>query len=277
MNSSASTVRHQPLTDREDFTVHQVQAGHARSDTGHEGATEPGSKAPLASVVVIEDHELVARSLVAVLSSWGFAATPLSCGALQPAELVAVVDQGPWWGDGVRIALVDVHLRDDLDGVSLVRPLHQRGISVAILSGIDDRFRLAGAVAAGAQGLVSKAQPLDVLHRTVQHLARGEPAIPLVERCALLDWFNAERRRIKPLLAQLAALTRAEAGVLAELCQGRTVDEIAAGHVVAVATIRSQVHTILIKLGLHTQRDAIRLAQTARWPGLGADLVDLDH
>ncbi len=227
-----------------------------------------------ASVAVIDDHELVARSLADVLTNWGFTAVPLSCGNLQLEELVDLIDHGWWWGDRSRIALVDVNLRDDLDGVRLVRPLHQRGISVAILTGVDDRLRLASAVAAGAQGLVSKGQPLDDLHRTVELLARGQPAIPLAERCAILDWFSAERRRIKPLLDHLATLTKAEAVVLAELCQGLTVDEIAVGHVVAVATVRSQVHSILMKLGLHAQRDAVRLARVARWPESRTVLFD---
>ncbi len=232
-------------------------------------------QAPLASVVIVENHELVARSLVNVLSGWGFAATALVCGTLSVSELVTVIDQGPWWDGRVRITLVDLNLRHDLDGLSLIRPLHLLGIAVAVVSGVDDSLRLGCAIAAGAQGLVNKAWPLDKLHRVLQCLARGEPAISPTERSAMLDSVDKERRRIKPLRSQLATLTKAEANVLAELCNGRSVDEIAASHVVSVATIRSQVHAILLKLGLHTQRDAIRLAQAARWPIVGGDIFDV--
>lgn len=278
MSGSPSTAEHRPWTGPGKVADRCGPAGTSGPDAIvgrlRGGAGAPG--APMASVVVVDNHEIVARSLATVLSSWGFPATPLPCGTLQLAELVAVVDNGPWWAGGARIALVDLNLRHDLDGVRLVRPLHDRGIAVAIVSGVEDRLRLACAVAAGARGLVGKARPLDELRRTVARLASGEPAISLVERAALLDVLAAERRRIKPARAQLATLTNAEVRVLAELCGGQAVEEIAVSHVVSVATIRSHVHAILRKLDVHTQRDAIRLAQAAKWPALDADLFGAD-
>ena len=278
MSGSPSTAEHRPWTGPGKVADRCGPAGTSGPDAIvgrlRGGAGAPG--APMASVVVVDNHEIVARSLATVLSSWGFPATPLPCGTLQLAELVAVVDNGPWWAGGARIALVDLNLRHDLDGVHLVRPLHDRGIAVAIVSGVEDRLRLACAVAAGARGLVGKAQPLDELRRTVERLACGEPAISLGERSALLDLLAAERCRLKPARALLATLTSAEARVLAELCQGRAVEEIAVSYVVSVATIRSHVHAILRKLDVHTQRDAVRLAQTAKWPALDADLFGAD-
>ncbi len=276
--SALPSLRPQYLSDPTEQTTEITDPrSYRRPDLDQKvtGALPAIPQAPPASVVIVENHELVARSLVNVLSGWGFAATALVCGTLSVSELVTVIDQGPWWDGRVRITLVDLNLRHDLDGLSLIRPLHLLGIAVAVISGVDDSLRLGCAIAAGAQGLVNKAWPLDQLHRVLECLAQGEPAIPPTERSAMLDSVDKERRRIKPLRSQLATLTKAEASVLAELCNGLSVDEIAASHVVSVATIRSQVHAILLKLGLHTQRDAIRLAQAARWPVVGGDIFDV--
>ncbi|MDA8268346.1 MAG: LuxR C-terminal-related transcriptional regulator [Actinomycetota bacterium] len=216
-------------------------------------------------MAIVENHEIVARSLVAVLTTWGIRATALCCGQLDQSTLVDVVDYGPWWTGPTRIALVDLNLRRDLDGVELIRPLCDRGIVVGVVSGVGDRIRLARAVEAGAQAVVSKAQPLSELLEALTDLAGGSGAVTKERRAELLAELAAERRQIQPLLAKLASLTRAEADVLVRLCGGWHVAEVAAVQVVSVATVRSHVHAILVKLDVHTQRDAIWMARAAGW------------
>ncbi len=53
--------------------------------------------------------------------------------------------------------------------------------------------------------------------------------------------------------------------MLRALCQGRTVDEIAAAGTVSVATVRTQVKAILRKLGVSSQLAATALAHESGW------------
>ncbi|MCL4423172.1 MAG: LuxR C-terminal-related transcriptional regulator [Actinobacteria bacterium] len=225
-----------------------------------------------ASVVIVENHDVVGRALGLVLSSWGYHASAVRCGQLDLATLVEVIDQGPWWNGHCRIALVDLNLRRDLDGVALIGPLRERGIHVGVVSGVGDRLRLAQALAAGALAVVNKAQSLDELQKALELLSTGRPAISANEKAGLLGDLSEDLRRLKPVLTQLSRLTRAEAKVLGALCQGYNVHEIARMEVVSVATVRSHVHSVLVKLGVHSQHDAVRLARDARWPPSQASL-----
>ncbi len=67
-------------------------------------------------------------------------------------------------------------------------------------------------------------------------------------------------------VARLAArhgLTPAEAEVAARLCRGKAVKQIAAERDVAIATVRSQVRTLLDKLGCKRQAEAVALIRSA--------------
>ena len=55
------------------------------------------------------------------------------------------------------------------------------------------------------------------------------------------------------------------AEVLGALMEGKSADAIAAESVVSVATIRTQIRSILSKLGVNSQLAAVARAQEARW------------
>jgi two-component system, NarL family, nitrate/nitrite response regulator NarL len=55
---------------------------------------------------------------------------------------------------------------------------------------------------------------------------------------------------------------------------GRTASEIADERVVSLATVRSQIRAILLKLDVSSQLAAVAMAHRARWTGATADDVD---
>jgi DNA-binding NarL/FixJ family response regulator len=59
----------------------------------------------------------------------------------------------------------------------------------------------------------------------------------------------------------LRRLTQREQQTLAQLVVGRTAAEVALEHVVSLTTVRAQIRSILLKLGVSTQREAVVMAE----------------
>jgi DNA-binding NarL/FixJ family response regulator len=152
-------------------------------------------------------------------------------------------------------------------GVALVEPLRALGARVVILTGALSRLRVAEAVEAGAVGWVSKAAPLPALLRAVRAAAAGIPLLPAHERSALLVELARHRAEQRSRFAPFERLTPRERQVLAALVRGRSADGIAEDLVVSIATVRSQIRAVLLKLGVHSQLAAVALARHAGWPG----------
>ncbi len=234
-----------------------------------QGSTSDGDSwrlpdATATTVLLIENHTVLAATLAEVLRSHGYHAVVVDTSRLDQESLLAAVD-GERVAASRTIALVDLNISRDLDGVELIGPLRGRGVSVAVLSGVRDRLRLAEAVAAGAQALIDKADPLDILLWTVCRLEAGETAFPVQSREDLLSELEAHRHRNQASLVALRRLTRREAAILQRLSQGMTAEEIAATEFVSLNTVRSQVRAVLLKLGVHSQHDAIQVVRETRW------------
>lgn len=68
-----------------------------------------------------------------------------------------------------------------------------------------------------------------------------------------------------PALQLFAALTNREKVVLAELMEGHCAEEIAKAAFLSISTIRSQIKSILQKLGVNSQLAAVALARRVGW------------
>ncbi|MDA8063217.1 MAG: response regulator transcription factor [Actinomycetota bacterium] len=229
------------------------------------------SPAPL--VVVVDNHELLAESVAEVLGAEGYRASTCGPGTLRPEDLLdrllALVGAAP----AGAVVLVDLNLRRDLDGVDLVGPLARGGARVGLLTGVPDRLRLARAVRAGALAIITKTSSSQVLIEVVRRLVDGRPALDPRYRQELLDELERDEARRRPMVALLGSLTPKEQVVLRYLCDGLLAVDIARREVVSLATVRSQIHAILMKLGVHSQHEAVHLARTAAWPGPEAGLA----
>jgi DNA-binding NarL/FixJ family response regulator len=73
------------------------------------------------------------------------------------------------------------------------------------------------------------------------------------------DLSSASRRE------RFAGLTERERFVLAELIEGHCAEEIANAGFVSISTVRSQIKSILQKLGVSSQLAAVALARRAEW------------
>ena len=217
-------------------------------------ASEP---APAPTVLIVDDHDLVGTSLAYSLSADGLDARRAA--AVDVAGVLAEAATSP-----VGIALLDLDLGRDrsgrrFDGVDLVAPLTERGWRCIVLSSTADRTRIGAALAAGALTAVPKQAPFPLLLGKVRAASAGLPVMSTEARQRLIDSHlvrDAERRAISE---KLERLTRREREVLSELARGHRAQAVADQYVVSLATVRTQIRSVLSKLEVGSQLEAVAL------------------
>jgi DNA-binding NarL/FixJ family response regulator len=223
-------------------------------------------EAGAARVLVIDDHALLAETLAAELRHAGCAVAAVR-GTTAAAVLAAVDDFGP------DVALLDLYL-DSAGGTSLpmIAPLVDRGVEVLVLTGATDELVLAQCIEAGAAAVLSKAAHFDVLLTTVIDAAHHHRVQPMAEHAEMLVRLRQAREAEWARLGPFQRLTPGESAVLVGLIEGRTAAEIAEQRTVSLATVRSQIRAILVKLDVTSQLAAVALAHRAGWTGANAGL-----
>jgi DNA-binding NarL/FixJ family response regulator len=211
------------------------------------------------SVLIVEDHHMVAEGLASALRRAG-----ADAGVVYPSDRDDVLDavgrQRP------HVVLLDLDLGlPELSGEALVPALVRSDVAVILLTGTRNRAALGRCLEAGARGVVHKEEGLSAVIEVVRSALRGELLTGRDEREALI----AEARQQEALdarrLAPFALLTRREGEVLRALIEGRSVERVAVESFVSVATVRSQVRAILLKLGVNSQLAAVAAARQSGW------------
>jgi two-component system nitrate/nitrite response regulator NarL len=210
------------------------------------------------TVLIVEDHALLAQTLVIALSAEGCRARVAEL--ISPAMLLREVNS-------LRpdVVLLDLNLGALGDGVALVAPLTQLGARVLVVSGTTDRLRLAESVELGAVGFLSKQAPFEQLLSTVLDVVAQRPVLSTARRCELMAELRSARAARSKSLAPFNTLTPRERAVLAGLAQGQRAENIAAVAVVSEATVRSQIRSVLAKLGVNSQLEAVALVWKVGW------------
>lgn len=165
------------------------------------------------------------------------------------------------------LVLLDLELGDRLgSGLDLIRPLTETGARVVIMTGVTDRPRLAACVEAGAIGIISKTDGFDELVDAIRRAADGEQILSERQRQDLLADLRSQRQADSARLAPFEALTAREQAVLAGLVAGESAETIAAKSYVSLSTVRTQIRSVLQKLGVNSQLTAVAFAREAGWP-----------
>ena len=218
-------------------------------------------------VLIVEDHALFAESLELALSMEGYDVrrAPVSPSGGSVSTLFgAAARMRP------SIALLDLDLGATGDGVRLIAPLVANGVHVAVVTGSSDRARWGECIRAGARTVLAKTQPLNDILATVRRINEGLPVMDRQERDDLVRLWYERRQRMQVLLERLQQLTPREQVVLGHLMKGHQVREIADESVVAEATVRTQVKSILAKLEVSSQLAAVGMAHEIGWRPLAA-------
>ena len=150
--------------------------------------------------------------------------------------------------------VMDLRLPDG-DGFAATRSIvaHRPATRVVILTAQADADSVARAAAAGASGLLAKDGSLDGLLRVL----RGQGGFAL--QPSVLAELTAPPREREPGPG-VPALTARERDVLELLGEGADVQAIASRLGISTSTCRGYVKSLLMKLGAHTQLEAVVLA-----------------
>ena len=213
-------------------------------------------------IMLFEDHALFAESLDLALTLEGYDVRRAAVPDHPCAPSVLVPSEGRW---RPRIALVDLDLGRFGDGAELINPLARSGVNVVVVTASTDRARWGECVHHGARKVVSKNQPLNDILAVVRRLSQGLPVMSHEEREQLHGLWQDRRRSQQDARDRLAALTPREREILGHLMDGHQVREIAQEGYVSEATVRTQVKSILAKLGVSSQLAAAGLARSVGW------------
>jgi len=210
-------------------------------------------------VLIVEDHGLLAESLLLALRAEGL-----------DAERVAPVTIDGILSEARRLSPTVVLLDLDLGGeigssVGLIPPLQELGAQVVMVTGITDPARLAECLEAGATGLIDKTTSFDQLVDSVREVAELGTIVSPTRREALLAELRRQRRDDQRRREPFERLTPREREVFAALMDGKPAEVIATESFVSLATVRSQIRTILLKLGVNSQLTAVALARRNGW------------
>jgi DNA-binding NarL/FixJ family response regulator len=164
------------------------------------------------------------------------------------------------------VVLLDLQI-DDQGGTSVpwIEPLRETGACVVMVTGITDRVKLAECIEAGALGVVSKGESFDHLLETIKEAAEMQSLISKSQRDDLLAELRRQRSEDEQRLAPFQRLTAREQQVLAALMDGKSAEHIAEDWVVSLATVRSQIRSVLMKLGVNSQLSAVAMARRSGW------------
>lgn len=162
---------------------------------------------------------------------------------------------------GMDVAIVDLNLPDG-SGADFIKELQRarpRAMAL-VLSATSDQRQLAGAIEAGAAGIMHKSAPMADLVDAVRRLAAGEQLLSQQEVIEALRYLVRAREVHRE--AQLAAerLTPREREVLQALAEGWGDKEIARRLHVGVGTVHSHVTNILAKLEVSSRLQALVFA-----------------
>jgi DNA-binding NarL/FixJ family response regulator len=205
-------------------------------------------------VVVVDDHALVAGALAMALRVRDVPAL-----AVTPAEfLPRIADPAP----PGALVLLDLDLGDGLDGVDLVPALRRSGWRVLLVTATTDETRVALGVAAGALGRVRKSAPFDELVAAAVRAAEGRALLTDGERARLLALAASAGSQRREEQDRWGRLTARENQIVERIAAGRRPQAIAEEFVVSVATVRTQIRSILSKLEVRSQLEVAALART---------------
>lgn len=210
-------------------------------------------------VLIVDDHPLIAIGLQLELAARGWDVETTS-----GPTAAAVIDHARAFQP--ECVVLDIHLGSAVgSGVDLITPLRQTGARVVMLTGETERAILAACLEAGAVGWIAKSAFLVEVVASIEDALAGRSLIGRASREAMLNELRVQRSSRHRTLSPFQQLTRREERVLSALIGGASAEEIARADFVALTTVRSQIRSILQKLGVRSQLAAVAQANRAGW------------
>lgn len=212
---------------------------------------ESDSGGAIIQVLIVDDHQMMAEGLRAVLE------TEPDVGVVGVAGTAAsALDMASELHPDV--VLMDFRLPDG-DGGTAAATIRDAvpGSHVVMLTGYADDATLARAIDAGCVGFVHKTADVDTVIDAVRRAHAGEPVFSSDDLSKLVRHLRGETAPVG------SDLTGRELEVLQLLAEGVTTEALAERLFISKHTARSHVRNILGKLGAHSKLEAVAVAARA--------------
>lgn len=212
-----------------------------------------------ARILIVEDHELLAQSLRIALQADGFDVE-------RATELTAegILDAAERTRPSVVLLDLDLGVRAG-SSLPLIAPLRELGASVVMVTAAENRAHLGECIAAGALGIVPKSAAFEDLLGAIRDACELRALLSKSERDELLAEMHRQHAEEEERSKHFSRLTAREQEVLAALCDGKSAETIATEGFVSLPTVRSQIRTLLLKLGVNSQIAAVAMARRTGW------------
>lgn len=215
-------------------------------------------------VLVVDDHEVVRRGLLAFLDGEpDINVVGEAAAGAQALGLLASMDSDERRPD---VIVMDLQMTP-MDGIEATRQIRSlyNDIAVVALTSFGDEERVHAALHAGASGYVLKGSDADDVAVAVRAAHRGQLQIdPVVARTLISSLHNP------PDVDPISELTSRELDVLRLVAVGEPNKQIATELAISERTARTHVSRILRKLSLSSR------TQAALW-AVREGLVDVEH
>jgi DNA-binding NarL/FixJ family response regulator len=207
------------------------------------------------SVLVVDDHQLVAEALALFLGSQPDFASVNA--ASSPEQALRFLQQHQ-----VDVVALDLDLAGE-DGLRLGREIAARwpDMALVIVTEAEDASRLLEAVGIGARGWVSKEAQSESLVSALQGAARGETHLPAETLQRMVVNRLTGGRNGSAATEAVERLGRREREVLLLMMQAMTRRQMGEELHVSPNTVRSHASNIFQKLEVHSTVAAAALAQ----------------
>lgn len=185
-------------------------------------------------VALVDDHRVVREGLRVFLES--SAEVVIAVDAATGEEALAQLEE-----HACDVVLLDLVLRQGIDGVATFERVHARwpGTAVLILTSYRDRDSLQYLRNRGAAGYLDKTVEPEDLLAAIRMVAKGHHI-----------WEDFSEKTVDPLTAR-------ELQVLGELAEGRSNKEIAQHLGISEKTVKAHVGHILSKLHVYDRTQAV--------------------
>ncbi len=201
------------------------------------------------TVLICDDHELVADGLAAVLQREDDITVVGQVGTM--ADAVAAAE-----GSVPDVVVMDFRLPDGTgaEATAAIKVVHPTA-KVLLLTSHDDDAVLAAALESGCVGFLTKNRPVNDIVAAVRRAAADEALITTDLLARLLPQVRSSTSRREPIL------TPREQEVLELLSAAATNDVIAQRLFISVNTVRNHVANIMAKLNAHSRLEAVVAAR----------------
>jgi len=213
---------------------------------------DPVTESAPIQVLVVDDHAVVRRGVVAYLEALEDVAVAGEAGT--GSEALDRLARAAALGELPDVVLMDLQM-PEMDGVTATAEIVRRfpGVKVVILTSFGETERVHAALEKGASGYLLKDAGPNEVDAALRAAVRDEVVLDAAVTRKLTQEMRAPR-------TGLGVLTAREKEVLILVAEGRSNKDIADHLVISERTARTHVSHLLAKMGLSSRTQAALLA-----------------